>query len=40
MTEGAFWFKSQGIEKFNFSSKGLMTVKISDIPSLIIVDPK
>ena len=36
MTECAFWFKSQGTEKLNFSSKGLMTVKIWDMKYLII----
>ena len=40
MAEGAFWFKSQGIEKLNFSPKGSRTVKIWAIKSLIIVDPK
>ena len=28
MAECAFWFKSQGTEKFDFSPKGLRTVKI------------
>ena len=28
MAEGAFWFKSQGIEKLNFSPKGSRAVKI------------
>ena len=40
MAESAFWFKSQGIEKLNFSPKGPRTVKICDMKSLIIVDPK
>ena len=40
MAEDAFWFKPQGIEKLNFSLKGPRTVKIWDIKSLIIVDPK
>ena len=35
MAECAFRFKSQGIEKLNFSPKGQR-----DMKSLIIVDPK
>ena len=38
--ECAFWFKSQGIEKLNFSPKGPRTVKIWDMKSLIIADPR
>ena len=40
MADCAFRFKSQGIEKLNFSPKGPRTVNILDMKSLIIVDPK
>ena len=40
MDKSAFWFKSQGIEKLNFSPKRLRTVKICDMKSVIIVNPK
>ena len=36
MTECAVSFKSEGIEKLNFSSNTLITVKIGDMKSLII----
>ena len=29
MAEGAFWFKSQGIEKLNFAPKGSRTQNLS-----------